>query len=170
MPAEAESTNFSMLKHEEGIEKQKDNEGKQLVLGLGPVPRSFWRLSKLISLESLRKQLNKYREIEVNSVETSSADSVAANLVEDVVEPQSLEIHEGSDGISLKPISDTDKVPPDVATSGKLAEQGNIKAGDGGSWLSVPYLPSYVPFGQVLIRKLCLISHVLFGCVILYNS
>ncbi|KAG2669700.1 hypothetical protein I3760_14G045200 [Carya illinoinensis] len=151
MPAEAESSNFSMLKHDEGIEKLKDNEGEQLVLGLGPVQRSFWTLSRLVPLESVRRQLNKYREKGVNSVETSSsADSVAANWVEDdVVEPQSLEIQEGSDGISLKPISDTDKVLPDVATSGKLAEQGNMKAGDGGNWRRVPYLPSYVPFGFI---------------------
>ncbi|XP_040993723.1 uncharacterized protein LOC121240371 isoform X1 [Juglans microcarpa x Juglans regia] len=153
MPAEAESFNFSMLKHDEGIEKLKDNEGEQLVLGLGPVQRSFWRLSRLVPLESVRRQLNKYREKGVNSVETSSsADSVAENWVEDdVVEPQSLEIQEGSDGISLKPISDTDKMLPDVATSGKLAEQGNIKAGDGGNWLRVPYLTSYVPFGQLYL-------------------
>lgn len=162
IPAEAESTNLSPLKRKEG---------EQLVLGLGPVQRSFWRLSRLVPLESVRRKFNKYGGNQVGSVDMSSpSDSVATALVEDdVVEPESLEIQEGLDGISLKPFSDIDKGPPDVATSGKLAEQGNIKAGDGGSWLSVPYLPSYVPFGQVLIRKLCLISHVLFDCVILYN-
>ena len=53
-----------------------------------------------------------------------------SQLVEDeVVGPQSLVIQEGSDGISLKPFSDTDKAPPEISTSGKLAEQGDIKVG-----------------------------------------
>ncbi|KAG7949119.1 hypothetical protein I3843_13G044700 [Carya illinoinensis] len=151
IPAEAEPTNLSPLKRKDGIEKLKENQGEQLVLGLGPVQRSFWRLSRLVPLESVRRKFNKYGGNQVGSVEmSSSADSVATALVEDdVVEPQSLEIQEGSDGISLKPISDTIKGPPDVATSGKLAEQESSKGGDGRSWRRVPYLPSYVPFGQV---------------------
>jgi hypothetical protein len=155
MPAEAESTNLSMLKREEGIEKLKQNNGEQLVLGLGPVQSSFWRLSKLVPLESVRRRFSKYTGKRVDSVETSlSANSVATTLAEDeVVEPQSLEIQEGSDGISLKPLSDTDKGPLDVATSGKLEEQGSIKGGDSRTWRKVPYLPSYVPFGQVYIMN-----------------
>ncbi|KAF5446466.1 hypothetical protein F2P56_032093 [Juglans regia] len=153
IPAEAEPTNLSPLKHKEGIEKLKENHGEQLVLGLGPVQRSFWRLSRLVPLESVRRKFNKYGGNQVGSVEmSSSADSVATALVEDdVVEPQSLEIQEGSDGISLKPFSDTIKGPPDVATSGKLAEQESSKGGDGRSWRRVPYLPFYVPFGQLYL-------------------
>ncbi|KAG6630904.1 hypothetical protein CIPAW_13G053400 [Carya illinoinensis] len=153
IPAEAEPTNLSPLKRKDGIEKLKENQGEQLVLGLGPVQRSFWRLSRLVPLESVRRKFNKYGGNQVGSVEmSSSADSVATALVEDdVVEPQSLEIQEGSDGISLKPISDTIKGPPDVATSGKLAEQESSKGGDGRSWRRVPYLPSYVPFGQLYL-------------------
>ncbi|KAB1224135.1 hypothetical protein CJ030_MR2G024429 [Morella rubra] len=153
MSAEAEPTNLSMLKHEEGMDKLKENEGERLVLGLGPVQRSFWRLSRLVPLDSVRKQFNKYRGLGVDSAEVSSStDSVAMTLVDDeVVGPQSLEIQEGTDGISLKPFSDTDKGPPYVATSEKLAEQGNIKSGDNRSWRRVPYLPSYVPFGQLYL-------------------
>lgn len=153
MPAEAESTNLSMKKRDEGIEKLKENEGEQLVLGLGPVQSSFWRLSRLVPLEGVRRQLNKYRGKRVEFVETStSADSVSKTLVEDEINgPQSLEIQEGSDGISLKPFSDTDKGLPEVATSGKLVEQGDIKGGDSKSWRRVPYLPSYVPFGQLYL-------------------
>ncbi|XP_059457285.1 uncharacterized protein LOC132187117 [Corylus avellana] len=155
MPAEAESTNLSMLKREEGIEKLKQNNGEQLVLGLGPVQSSFWRLSKLVPLESVRRQFSKYTGKRVDSVETSlSANSVATTLAEDeVVEPQSLEIQEGSDGISLKPFSDTNKGPLDVATNGKLEEQGSIKGGDSRTWRKVPYLPSYVPFGQLYLLE-----------------
>lgn len=159
MPSDAESTNISILKREGGIDKLKENEGEQLVLGLGPVQSSFWRLSRLVPLEGVMRQLNKYRGKRFVSAETSaSADSVATSLVEDEVDgPQSLVIQEGSDGISLKPFSDTDKVPPEVATSGKLAEQGDIKGGDSKSWRRVPYLPSYVPFGQVYKMNSCFI-------------
>lgn len=162
MSAEAEPANLSMLKHEEGMEKLKENEGEQLVLGLGPVQRSFWRLSRLVPLDSVRKQFNKYRGLGVDSAEVSSStDSVTMTLVDDeVVGPQSLEIQEGTDGISLKPFSDTDKGPPYVATSEKLAEQGNIKSGDNRSWRRVPYLPSYVPFGQVSLISSCFLSFV----------
>ncbi|XP_062174426.1 uncharacterized protein LOC133879728 isoform X1 [Alnus glutinosa] len=151
MPAEAESTNLSKLKREEGIE----NDGEQLVLGLGPVQSSFWRLSKLVPLESVKRQFKKYTGKRVDSVETSSlANSVATTLAEDeVVEPQSLEIQEGSDGISLKPFPDTNKGPLDVATSGKVEEQGSIKGGDSRTWRRVPYLPSYVPFGQLYLLE-----------------
>ena len=45
----------------------------------------------------------------------------------------------------------------EVATSGKLAEQVDIKGGDSKSWSRVPYLPSYVPFGQVYIMNSCFI-------------
>ena len=45
----------------------------------------------------------------------------------------------------------------EVATSGKLAEQADINGGDSKSWSRVPYLPSYVPFGQVYIMNLCFI-------------
>lgn len=138
---------MSALKREEAADKAKENEGEQLVLGLGPVQNSVWRLSKLVPLDSVRRQINKYRGKKVGSVETlSTSDSAATALVEDVVEAQSLEIEEGSDGISLKPISDT---APDLSTSDKFPKKSTTKSGDGRKWGSVPYLPSYVPFGQV---------------------
>lgn len=121
-----------------------------MVLGLGPVHSSFWRLSRLVPLDSVRRQLNKYRGKNVGSLETlSTSDSVSTALVDDeVVEAQSLEIEEGSDGISLKPISDTGKDSA-LATGGKFEQKSALKNGDGRKWARVPYLPSYVPFGEV---------------------
>lgn len=153
MPAEMETISNSTLKHEEAIDKVKENEGERLVLGLGPVQSSFWRLSKLVPLESVKRQLNKYRLRKVDSVGVgtySTSDSAATNLGEDeVVEAQSLEIQEGSDGISLKPISDINKEAADVARAGRPTQKSAIKNGDDRRWRRVPYLPSYVPFGQV---------------------
>lgn len=153
MPAENETTKKSMLKSVEAVGKRKVNEGERLVLGLGPVESSIWRLSRLVPLEAVRRQFNKYRGRKVAYVETSSqSDSVATTVIDDdIVEPQSLEIQEGSDGISLKPISDTDKEVPDVASNGKLASKSITRSGDDRRWRRVPSLPSYVPFGEVRI-------------------
>ncbi|KAM1863562.1 hypothetical protein ACFX14_003889 [Malus domestica] len=150
VPAETETTSISMLKSEEAVGKGKENDGERLVLGLGPVQTSMWRLSKLVPLEGIRRQFNKYRGKKVYSVEASSqSDYVAATVVDDdMVEPQSLEIQEGSDGISLKPISDTDKEPPYVHMA-----QSSTKNGDDSTWRRVPYLPSYVPFGELYLLE-----------------
>ncbi|XP_031744319.1 uncharacterized protein LOC101213787 isoform X2 [Cucumis sativus] len=143
---ETRGTNLLTNKREEGAEKAKEKDGEQLVLGLGPVQTSFWRISKLVPLESVRRHVNKYREKKKATVGTFSAsDSVSTALLEDdVVEPQSLEIEEGVDGISLKPISDSDSCPPANVKAAK-------KNGVGRNWRQVPSLPSYVPFGQLYL-------------------
>lgn len=143
---ETRGTNLLTNKREEGAEKAKEKDGEQLVLGLGPVQTSFWRISKLVPLESVRRHVNKYREKKKATVGTFSAsDSVSTALLEDdVVEPQSLEIEEGVDGISLKPISDSDSCPPANVKAAK-------KNGVGRNWRRVPSLPSYVPFGQLYL-------------------
>ncbi|RVW88715.1 hypothetical protein CK203_043793 [Vitis vinifera] len=148
MPADVGIINSSTLKGEKlRADKPKENEGEQLVLGLGPVQSSFWRLSRLVPLESVKRQLSKYRGKQVDPIETSLNDSALASSIDDmVVEPQSLEIQEGSDGISLKPFSDMDK--GDVATTKKLEGKSNSDRVNNRAWRRVPYLPSYVPFGQ----------------------
>lgn len=151
MPAGNETTKKSMVKSEEAVGKRKVNEGEQLVLGVGPVQSSIWRLSRLVPLEGVRRQFNKYRGRKVESVEISSQlDSVATSIVDDdIVEPESLEIQEGSDGISLKPIADIAKEVADVESNGNLASKSTTGNGDVKRWRRVPSLPSYVPFGEV---------------------
>lgn len=156
LSSEAKATNLSTLKREEAADKLKGNEGERLVLGLGPVQRSFWRLSKLVPLEGVRRQLSKYSGKKIDSIGTSSLDTTSTALVEDeveVVEAQSLEIQESSDGISLKPISETLKEPLDEARNGKFIPETATKDGDGRKWRRVPYLPSYIPFGEVLTQN-----------------
>lgn len=146
---------LSVSKHEEEVEKSraakpKENEGEQLVMGLGPVQSSFWRLSRLVPLAGLRSQFNKYRAKHVDPVASSVTDSDVTPSIEDVAdEPQSLEIQEGSDGISLKPFAETNNGQSYVATNEKIVEKRNTDVGDGRKWRRVPALPSYVPFGQV---------------------
>lgn len=143
---EADQSNKSTVKEEGVIEKSKKENGEQLVLGLGPVQNSFWRLSRLVPLEGVRQHINKYRAKRLSSAEISGRSS---SLLEDeAIEPQSLEIQEGSDGISLKPIPELDNRPTGLAMEGKPSEK-NKKDGDSRPWRRVPSLPSYVPFGQV---------------------
>lgn len=168
---DVETSSFPMLKREDKLDKRiaeklKENEGEQLVLGLGPIQSSFWRLSRLVPLEAVKRQINKYKGKQVDPLEMSStSDPDVISSVEDVVAaPQSLEIQEGSDSISLKPISGTDKRPQSDNRNGKLSGKTNTSVGDNGAWRRMPYLPSYVPFGQV--GALCCYS--LLSCFVVY--
>lgn len=126
-------------------EKLKEKEGEQqLVLGMGPVQHSLWRLSRLVPLEAIQRQFNKYKG---RQSETPSIDDVLAAT-------QSLEIQEGSDGVSLKPFLEKDTVPPsNLSATEKSDGRSTPMSGNGGGWLRVPSLPSYVPFGQVFIDR-----------------
>ena len=58
--------------------------------------------------------------------------------------PQSLEIQEGSDGISLNPISKMEKGPQDEASDGKSSGKRNINScNNNRARRRVPQLPSY---------------------------
>ncbi|XP_050205834.1 uncharacterized protein LOC126655636 [Mercurialis annua] len=153
--SEVETTGQSMTKAEQGIEKSrpqklKESQVEQLVLGLGPVQTSFWRLSRLVPLEGIKRQINKYKRNQVDPIESATTNnSAVTSSVEHVVaEPQSLEIQEGSDGISLKPISN---IIDGEAITEKYTEKGNDK--DRRNWHRVPYLPSYVPFGELYLLE-----------------
>lgn len=149
-------TGSSSLKPVDGAErsravKRKENNGEQLVLGLGPVQNSFWRLSKLVPLGIVSKQLDRFKGKRNELGDSSSvADSGITSTLEEVeAGPQLLEIQENSDGISLTPLPDMDKGSPDDTKIGHVPGKGSSKNGDSRRWRRVPYLPSYVPFGQV---------------------
>lgn len=134
--------------------KPKDTSGEQLVLGLGPVQMPFWRLSKLVPLECVRKHLKILRRVGSEDGKMSSIVGHCPTLLIDEAEaePQSLEIHEGADGISLKPISDTETMSPEG--NGKpFNGKSGVVSGDTSRWRKVPYLPSYVPFGQLFLLR-----------------
>ncbi|KAK9055620.1 hypothetical protein SSX86_026705 [Deinandra increscens subsp. villosa] len=130
---------------------KKENENEQLVLGLGPVNNSFWRLSKLVPLDAVRRQLNKYSGNKFGSSVNVAADSNIKSSIEDAEDaPQSLEIEEDSDGISLKPFPSTDKGDLGETINGNTS--GKSKLSDKRkAWHRVPSLPSYVPFGQLYL-------------------
>ncbi|KAK8956078.1 hypothetical protein KSP40_PGU000592 [Platanthera guangdongensis] len=128
--------------------------GEQLVLGIGPVQKSFWRLPKLVPLDGVRKHLNTLRGVRNEGGQTSSNfdHRSTSTIDDDELDPQSLEIQEGSDGISLKQISD--KVMVSAEGNNKLSDGKNgVGAQDASKWRRVPYLPSYVPFGQLFLLR-----------------
>ncbi|XP_057780982.1 uncharacterized protein LOC130999469 isoform X2 [Salvia miltiorrhiza] len=148
-------TSPSVSKYGEGFEKQKanrlkENEGEQLVLGLGPVQNPFWRLSRLVPIEGLRRQFyNKGNRVE--PIETAATDSAATSTIDDLVTtPQSLEIEEGSDGISLRPLPNKRE---DITGGLKNDKSSGASSsnGDKRRWRRIPSLPSYVPFGQLYL-------------------
>ncbi|KAH0641095.1 hypothetical protein KY285_037681 [Solanum tuberosum] len=146
----SKSSELSLLKQK--TEKAKDDEGEQLVLGVGPVQNSFWRLSRLVPLEGVRKQLYRYRGKKVEPLETPT-DSDPMPSVNDIADtPQSLEIQEGSDGISLRPLP-TDQDILGEGNLGKSVAESNINNGDKKGWRRMPYLPLYVPFGQLYLLE-----------------
>ncbi|CAN8269968.1 unnamed protein product [Cochlearia groenlandica] len=155
MAGETEATDLPLSKRNgQDMTSEADNgknkEHEQLVIGVGPVQNSFWRLSKLVPLDAVKKQLDRYRGKKVDSAETTTANESALSApIEDVViEPQSLEIEEGRDGISLKPLPDTGNVQ---STSGRSEGKNDSSNRLGNSWSRVPYLPSYVPFGELYL-------------------
>lgn len=125
-------------------EKTKGKEQEQLVIGVGPVQNSFWRLSRLVPLEAVKKQLDRYRGKKEDPAEESVVSSAPNEDV--LMEPQSLEIEEGGDGISLKPLPDSGN---GQTVNGKSEGKTDSSNGFGNSWRRVPSLPSYVPFGEV---------------------
>jgi hypothetical protein len=143
MAGETEATNGQGVTSE--AEKRKTKEHEQLVIGVGPVQNSFWRLSKLVPLEAVKKQLDRYIGKKEDPAETSTANesAVLAPIRDVVIEPQSLEIEEGKDGISLKPLPDAGNGP---TVSGRSGGKTNSPNG-----FRVPYLPSYVPFGELYL-------------------
>lgn len=144
------------------VKQPKRNGGEQLVLGLGPVQTSFWRLSNLVPLDSVLKHLNVFTKVGSQSEDMSSIEThgIQSAIDETDTEPQSLEIQEGSDGISLTPLVDTDRGIAE-ANGNNVIGKGSSKVGESRQWHRVPYLPSYVPFGQVAIF---LVIYFLFLC------
>ncbi|XAR60907.1 Triacylglycerol lipase [Bertholletia excelsa] len=134
-------------------EKSKESEEEQLVLGLGPIQTSFWRLSRLVPLEGVRRKFNQYKGRKVDPAETAVAESAQRPSFDDLeTTPPSLEIQEGSDGISLKPLSEIEKTLQGEEKDGKSSGKSNSNSRNNHSaWRRVPYLPSYVPFGQLYI-------------------
>lgn len=152
---EASFINKTDVKSEENMEtsaeRAKGNNGEQLVLGVGPVQKSLWRLSKLVPLEGVRKSLSVIqKQANVFRKAPSQLDSyLQSKIDESEEEPQSLEIQEGSQGIVLTPLSDKDgEHNEDTNRTEKInaSETGRSKR-----WTRVPSLPSYVPFGELYL-------------------
>ncbi|KAL6634331.1 hypothetical protein ACP70R_027002 [Stipagrostis hirtigluma subsp. patula] len=153
--AEASFVSKTDTKSEENIETSaespKENNGEQLVLGVGPVQKSLWRLSKLVPLEGVRKSLSTIqKQANIFGKASSQLDSYLQSKVDESdEEPQSLEIQEGSEGIALTPLSDKDG--GQTEENNKTEKINASEAGVSKRWSRVPSLPSYVPFGELYL-------------------
>ncbi|KAL4192790.1 hypothetical protein AMTRI_Chr06g173710 [Amborella trichopoda] len=129
--------------------KARENNGERLVLGLGPIQKSFWRLSKLVPLGSVQQQLSRFKvkRNELGEIAVAKNSGLTETLDEVEATPQSLDIQEGADGISLTP-SDMDGGASDEVKGN--ATRTDAKRTEARRWRRVPSLPSYVPFGQVI--------------------
>ena len=76
---------------------------------------------------------------------------VPLTVDETEAEPQSLEIEEGYEGISLNPLPDKEDRGPSETNGAPVDAKNSIRVGTSRRWRRVPYLPSYVPFGQVRV-------------------
>ncbi|GAB2262893.1 hypothetical protein Droror1_Dr00003890 [Drosera rotundifolia] len=130
-------------------EKQKDNGGERLVLGVGPVQTSFWRLSRLVPLDAVRRHLSNFGGNRAFNEQSTGANPVTTLVDDDV--PESLEIQEGSDGVSLKPLPGSDKKSSEADAMAKFFGKRSGNSEDNVAWRGVPYLPSYVPFGKLYL-------------------
>ncbi|CAM0945676.1 unnamed protein product [Alopecurus aequalis] len=131
--------------------KAEENNGEQLVLGVGPVQKSLWRLSKLVPLEGVRKNLNilKTQANIFGKASTQLNRYLQLKVDESEEEPRSLEIQEGSEGIALTPLSVN---RGGSAEENSRPEKSNAsQAGGSKRWGRVPSLPSYVPFGELYL-------------------
>lgn len=135
------------------IPKSQEPDGERLVLGLGPVQTTVWRLSKLVPLEGVRKHINMFRKVETGVGQASPvADhGVPLTVDEAEAEPQSLEIEENSEGISLNLLPKKEDSGFVEANGSLIDTKNSTKVGNSSRWQRVPYLPSYVPFGQLYL-------------------
>ncbi|XP_031480413.1 uncharacterized protein LOC116250709 [Nymphaea colorata] len=135
--------------------KPKEND-EHLILGLGPTPikTSFWRLSRLVPLEGMRKKIDWFKWGKQESEETSLMSESSLNLTIEEAEsaPECLEIQEGSDGISLNPFPKSSKEVSNEVKDGRTTSKSNTSP-QSRPWRRVPSLPSYVPFGQLYLLE-----------------
>lgn len=132
-------------------ERPRENSGEQLVLGVGPVQKSLWRLSKLVPLDGVRKSLSALqKQANIFGKASSHLDNYLQSKVDESEEElQSLEIQEGSEGIALAPLSDKDGGP--IEENNRTEKINVSEVGGSKRWSRVPSLPSYVPFGELYL-------------------
>ncbi|CAM6107339.1 unnamed protein product [Calypogeia fissa] len=154
-------------------------ESNRMVLGVGPLPKYIWRLPRLVPLIGTPRPFQWFKNRNVDDVSSRNEDT----KVETPAEITPLEIEEEAGSVSLTtagPISDIIRAsgesgdPSSVTKEGEKSEtvggtnevvtpapEGNKegKGGNGADWLkrvpsvSVPSLPSYVPFGQLYLLE-----------------
>lgn len=128
--------------------KETSNEGERLVLGLGPLQNSLWRISKLVPLVGGPKP-SKSKSLDAKDEISNSSSSFS---LKDELLPESLAIQEGAEAVALTSLTQITDDKRSVSEPGKApSTEPRSNTVD---WRSrVPSLPSYVPFGQLLLLQ-----------------
>ncbi|XP_074565710.1 uncharacterized protein LOC141822180 [Curcuma longa] len=147
----SDDSNYEEETSRSTFQKGKINDGEELVLGVGPVQTSIWRLKNLVPLEAVHKYLNAFKKVGNENGSVSSLENCSSPPAFGITdpEPESLEIQEDSDGISLTPL-DPDNT---VANDSHVTRKTSTRIGESRRWHRVPSLPSYVPFGQLYLLR-----------------
>ncbi|XP_042438568.1 uncharacterized protein LOC122024090 isoform X1 [Zingiber officinale] len=147
----SDGSNFEEEASRSTFQRGKINDGDELVLGVGPVQTSIWRLKNLVPLEAVHKHLNVFKKVGNENESVSSLENCSSPPAFGItnLEPESLEIQEDSDGISLTPL-DPDRT---VANESHVTRKTSTRIGESRRWHRVPSLPSYVPFGQLYLLR-----------------
>lgn len=148
-PSSASAANGSNVE-EPRVQKATPNEGERLVLGLGPVQNSFHRLSRLVPIFGVQKQLDWFRgrKEDANAPKGDDSDST----LKATSSLQALEIHEEADGVTFRPSPNADKISSEVIKK-KSTESKESRKEEYVQWYKVPNLPTYVPFGQLYLLE-----------------
>jgi len=135
--------------------KPKPNEEGRLVLGLGPVQKSLHMFSRLAPIINITKQFNLFggRKKDTDATSTEGNSVMTSAMDEREASPQSLEIQESVDGISLVALSDVDKTSTMVKRNTQRTQSRETNTGESTRWHRVPSLPSYVPFGELYLLE-----------------
>lgn len=134
--------------------KPKPNEGGRLVLGLGPVLKSLDMFFRLVPIINITKQFKLFgrRKKDTDATSTEGNSVMTLAMDEGEASPQSLEIQESVDGISLVALSAVDKSSTEVKRNTHRSSR-EINTGESTRWHRVPSLPSYVPFGELYLLE-----------------
>ncbi|CAN6446860.1 unnamed protein product [Victoria cruziana] len=156
LQSSADASFDGVTQGKDGLEVAKNakKNDEHMILGLGPTPikTPFWRLSRLVPLDGMRNQFDRFKRGKQEAKETPLMPDANLNLTIEEAEsaPQCLEIQEGSDGISLNPFPKSSKEVPDEVKDGKTTSKSGGTS-QSHPWRRVPSLPSYVPFGQLFL-------------------
>ncbi|KAJ7539421.1 hypothetical protein O6H91_11G091900 [Diphasiastrum complanatum] len=135
------------------LSTKKSSRNERMVLGVGPIQTSYWRLSRLVPLASVQSSFAWLKGKRTDAIKFDPLATPSLEVGENGAIVQPLEIQEGTEGVSLVPfpsnLEQTSSSPEERKSEVVEAKTGNVP-----DWRKrVPSFPSYVPFGQLFLLE-----------------